>query len=100
MDKETLRIELQNFADILLNGYTDDSTILELLGTNDCINDYVDNQLLERWQKLTNETKLKALDLHNVNYMFCGTHDKCISKQNVSICLTKAECKYQKQNYY
>lgn len=61
MKKDELRTELKAFAKNLVDGYVDDTTILELLGTDDVINDYVDNQLKERWIKLPTDNATAIL---------------------------------------
>lgn len=60
INKETLRTELKAFTKTLIDGYVDDTTILELLGTDDVIDDYIDNQLKERW--LINKCVLHSTD--------------------------------------
>lgn len=40
---EGVRKLLKDYQDFLLKGYNDNSTILEILGTDDCLNDFLDN---------------------------------------------------------
>ncbi len=62
MTKEELRNELSKFAKNLIDGYVDDTTVLELLGTSDVIDDYVDNQLKYRWIKDCKRSKKSSID--------------------------------------
>ena len=41
LTKDEMRIELRKFADSLIEGYEDDTTVIELLYNNDVIDDYL-----------------------------------------------------------
>ena len=74
MEREELRKELKLFAQLLVDGYMDDTTILEILGTDDCVDDYVDNQLKERWIKLPTSEQVDNDTLLAIGIVFKKTN--------------------------